>query len=59
MRDATETSDDANGARRADDEFAGDRDGDDDAESTGPLARAEAAVTEAVGLVVDAVLDAI
>jgi len=59
MRDATETSDDANDARRADDESVGDRDGDADAESTGPLARLRTAVTEAVGLVVDAVLDAV
>ena len=34
-------------------------DRDDDGESTGPLARAKTTVTEAVGVVVDAVLDAI
>ncbi|WP_280588173.1 hypothetical protein [Halorubrum sp. Boch-26] len=55
-RNSGDSGDRSNDTEETDDEPAVDR---DDTESSGPLARVKTAVTEAVGVVVDAVLDAI
>ncbi|WP_144797854.1 hypothetical protein [Halorubrum depositum] len=63
MADRGETGDGADGAGPTGDESIGDSDEStddrDDARSTGTLGRVKTSVREAVGVVVDAVLDAI